>query len=145
MARIGVLAVPNSRFPAALLGRDDNSASRSFVDEQMAALAEQRDALESAIFETESALRDLQTGGINANQARAGLANFRRVYEQLRPFEKQDLFRLVLHRAVVGDHEITLEIYEEACASFAQASESDKRFEAPMWLPGEDSNLEHFG
>ena len=95
--------------------------------------------------ETESALRDLQATGMDPNAVRAGLLNFHRVYEQLRPFEKQELVRLVLHRAEVADHQIVLDLYEGACASFARAPESASRFEPPIWLPGEDSNLEPIG
>lgn len=142
-------SLANVRAQAArLLGRDegsDASAARSFVDDQLSDLARRRDDLESATVETESALRDLQAAAVDADTARTGLANFRRVYECLRPFEKQELIRLVLHRAEVGDHEIVLEIFEGACASFAQAPKSDSRFEPTIWLPGEDSNLEHFG
>ena len=130
-------SLANVRTQAArLLGRDDPSdasAARSFVDNQLSALARQRDELESAILETEAALRDLQAAAVDADTARTGLANFRRVYECLRPFEKQELIRLVLHRAEVGDHEIVLEIFEGACASFAQAPKSDSRFEPTIW------------
>ena len=95
--------------------------------------------------ETESALGDLQATGMDADAVRAGLLNFHRVYEQLRPFEKQELVRLVLHRAEVADHQIVLELYEGACASFAQAPESASRTGSRGWLPGEDSNLEPIG
>ncbi len=147
--RVQQRALANVRAHAArLLGRDDPSdasAARSFVDDQLSDLARQRDEREGAILETESALRDLQAAPVDANAARAGLINFHRVYEQLRPFEKQELLRLVLHRAEVGDREIVLELYERACANFAQAPKSDSRFEQPIWLPDVDSNHEHRG
>ncbi len=133
---------------ARLLGiadRSEAAGARSFVDDQLGDLARRRDELEAATLDTEAALRDLETPAVGPDVARAGLANFRRVYEHLRPFEKQELIRLVLHRAVVSDGEITLEIYEEACASFAQASESGPRFAPPIWLPGRDSNPEPIG
>ncbi len=137
--RAQLRALANVRAQAArLLSRDDPSdasAARSFVDDQLSDLARQRDELEGAILETESALRDLQVAAIDPDAARAGLANFHRVYEHLRPFEKQELIRLVLHRAEVGDRQIVLELYEGACASFAQAPKSATRFEPPIWLP----------
>lgn len=52
---------------------------------------------------------------------------------------------LLLKCAEVGDKEIVLDLYEEACAAFAQASKSDSRFARPGWLPDVDSNHEHRG
>jgi hypothetical protein len=80
---------------------------------------------------------------LSAGKVRAGLANFHQVYAHLKPFERQELIWLVPHRAVVGDRELILEIYEGACA--AQARKSDSRFEPPNWLPDVDSNHEHPG
>jgi site-specific DNA recombinase len=133
-------SLANIRAQAArLLGRDDPAnaaATRSFVDEQLSELAQQRDDVERSIVATECSLHGLEGGGLEPDAARAGLANFQRVYEQLRPFEKQDLIRLVLHRAEVGDRQVVLELYEGACAKFAQAPKSASRFAPPIWLPG---------
>src|SRR5438552_3560595 len=44
-----------------------------------------------------------------SDAVRAGLLNFDRGYPHLRPFEQRELIRLMLHRAVLGDHEMVLE------------------------------------
>jgi hypothetical protein len=67
------------RCPARVAARP---GTRSLVDEQLSELAR---------------LHGLEGGRLDPDAARATLANFQRVYEQLRPFEKQDLIRLVLH------------------------------------------------
>ncbi len=76
---------------------------------------------------------------------REGLRNFRRAYEHLRPYEKHDLLRALLRQATVGDREIRIELYEEACAGFAQASQSVSRSGHIEWLPGRGSNPEPIG
>lgn len=45
----------------------------------------------------------------------------------------------------IGDRTLSLEVYETACAGFAQAVKSGSRSEPPNWLPDVDSNHEHRG
>jgi hypothetical protein len=103
-------SLANIRAQAArLLGRDDPanaSATRGFMDEQLSELARQRDEVERSIVATESSLHGLEGGGLEPDAARAGLANFQRDYEQLSPFEKQDLIPQVLHRIRRGLREV---------------------------------------
>ena len=121
------------------------ASGRGFVADHLAGLSQRRDEVERSLLETERQVVARRRGIVGTEPVRAGLMNFARVYEHLKPFEQQELIRLVLHRAEVGDHEIVLELYQEACASFAQASKSVSRFEPTIWLPDEDSNLEHRG
>ena len=48
---------------------------------------------------------------------------------------KRELIRTVLSRASIGDRTLILDVYETACAGFAQAVKSDSRSEPPVWLP----------
>ena len=82
---------------------------------------------------------------MTAESIRSGLRNFARVYEHLKPYGKKELIRSVLSRASIGDRTLILDIYETACAGFAQAVKSDSRSEPPVWLPDVDSNHEHRG
>ena len=91
--------------------------------------------LDRAANTTPDELRGAHQTGITAAAVRAGLVNFGRVYAHLRPFEQRDLIRLLISRAELHDGRIVLDLYEKACATFAQASESDSRFEATIWLP----------
>ncbi len=77
------------------------------------------------------------------------MANAHEVYEHLRPHERKELMRLLLQRAEVGDRSIVLEIRGAACAGLAETPGAPgvgaSRYEAPVWLPDEDSNLEPTG
>ena len=73
---------------------------------------------------------------MTAESIRSGLRNFARVYEYMKPFEKRELIRIVLSGAQIGDRTLILDVYETACAGFAQAVKSDSRSEPPIWLPG---------
>jgi site-specific DNA recombinase len=120
-------------------------SGRSFVDDELAKLDEQRRQIEASIADGEASVRHLQGTSVTPEEVRQGLANFRRVYEHLRPNERHEFVGLVLRRAEVGDREIVFELYEEACAALAQARKSGSRSERPDWLPDVDSNHEHRG
>jgi hypothetical protein len=72
---------------------------------------------------------------------------FDRVYAHLKPFERRELIRLMLHRAVLGDHEMVLEINGRACREFVQAPQNTQSgtwfAERAIWLPEVDSNHRH--
>ena len=72
---------------------------------------------------------------MTAESIRSGLRNFARVYEYMKPYEKRELIRIVLSRAQIGGRTLILDVYETACAGFAQAVKSDSRSETPGWLP----------
>jgi hypothetical protein len=69
---------------------------------------------------------------------RASLTRFRDVYEQLTPFERKELMRLLLHRAEVSERRIVLEIYPVTAPEMAMP-QSRSRSEAPNWLPGQEA------
>ena len=108
-------------------------------------LSRQKLAVENGIAETMAQLDLLSNGAVGAESIRAGLRNFARVHEYMKPHEKRELIRTILSRAQIGDRTLILDVYETACAGFAQAVKSDSRSESPIWLPDEDSNLEHRG
>jgi hypothetical protein len=77
---------------------------------------------------------------VEAETVRGALADMHAVYEQLKPFERKELMRLVLERQIV------LEIHGGVCANPAQTPiKSASRSVAPNWLPGQDSNLQPIG
>jgi len=52
----------------------------------------------------------VESAVVSADAVRAALANVTEVYEALQPYERKELVRLLLQRAEVGEHRITLEI-----------------------------------
>ena len=86
---------------------------------------------------------------MSAEAVQLALANVDEVYEHLKPHERKELMRLLLQRAEVADHSIVLEIRGAACVGLADTRGAPRvgasRYEAPKWLPDEDSNLEPTG
>jgi hypothetical protein len=84
---------------------------------------------------------------VEAETVRGALADMHAVYEQLKPFERKQLMRLVLNRVEVNERQIVLEIHGGVCAGLAQTpiKRSVSRSVAANWLPGQDSNLQPIG
>ncbi len=120
---------------------------RAFLNEKLGELAQQRSQLEHAVSETEDAVLRAESEVVQTGTVRDALANIGSVYETLRPAERKELMQLVLRRVEVNERQIVLEIYGGACAVVAQApsvnpTKSASRSQAPVWLPGQDSNLQ---
>ena len=131
-----------------LLMRTSDAAfesGKALIADQLRDLTLRRAELDEAVRATEMQVEGLRGAEVDTATVRSGLAHFDRVYAHLKPFEQQELIRLVVQGIEVGDRSITLDLYKKACAAFAQASKSVSRFEPPIWLPDEDSNLEHRG
>ncbi len=128
----------------------DAHEGRAFLNEKLGALAQQREELEGTVAETEDAVLRAQSDVVRTETVREALTNIGAVYETLRPAERKELMQLVLRRVEVNERQIVLEIYGGACASHTQAplvstNKSASRSEAPVWLPGQDSNLQPIG
>ena len=54
----------------------------------------------------------LRSQEVSSEAIAAGLARFHALYNHLKPFERKELFHLVLNRTEVGDRQIVLEIKE---------------------------------
>ena len=119
---------------------------RSFLTDRLGELGQRRVDIERGLTEVEEALRRTKEQIIGVEAVRHALCQLSDVYDQLKPFERKELVRLVLHRAEVGDRQMILEIRGNAFAMPAKTSlQSGSRFETPSWLPDEDSNLEPSG
>ena len=132
-----------------LLAQTVPDEGRGFLNDQLRALARQKDDLESALLESKNALLATRDAQASADAIRDGLLNFDRVYSHLKPFEQRELVPLILDKAVIGDRQLVLHLKGEACTAFAQAPEKASPTEGfagrAIWLPDEDSNLEHRG
>ena len=76
----------------------------------------------------------------------SALASFGELYECLQPYERQELVRLLVKRAEVGERRITLEIRGGLAGLPApEEVKSGSRSVRPIWLPDVDSNHEPSG
>ena len=82
---------------------------------------------------------------VSAEQVRQALSRFGEVYECVKPYERKELVRLVLHRAEAWDRKIVLEINGGIAETMPLSESASSRFGTPNWLPDEDSNLEPSG
>lgn len=115
-------------------------------------LNERHGQLESALLEVDETLRAVAGAQVDASIVRTALMNIGAIYAHLKPFEQQELVRVILHRAQVSEHKLALEIRTGACTELAQTPDFAKsrlggssRFAPPERLPDQDSNLEHPG
>jgi site-specific DNA recombinase len=122
----------------------EQESGRSFLTEKLGRLAERRGELEHGLADVSRTLAQIDEERVTAETVRASLTRFRHVYEQLTPFERKELMRLLLHRAEVSERRIVLEIYPVTAPEMAMP-QSRSRSEAPNWLPGQDSNLQPSG
>lgn len=118
------------------------------LNDQLARAAQRQRELGEAIAEAEGRLAELERARASAEAVRAGLANFKRVFMHLQPHEQQELVRLVLKQAEVGDRELVLELYGGALGAFEGKEKANPGVGfagTPIWLLGRDSNPEPIG
>ena len=122
----------------------EQESGRAFLTEKLGELARRRSDLEQGLIEVNQALAQIDEERVTAETVRASVLRFRDVYAHLKPGERKELMRLLLHRAEVADRQIVLEIYPIASPEMAMP-QSRSRSEASNWLPGQDSNLQPSG
>ena len=115
-------------------------AGRTFLADKLSELAQRRDDLERGLAEIDEGLTQLDQQQVTSGTVRDALSRFDEVYDRLKPFEKKELVRLMLHRAEVGDRQIVLEIYPIQVQEMAPARPGTLN-----WLPEQDSNLQPSG
>ena len=122
----------------------ERESGRVFLTEKLSELARRRSDLEQSLIEVNQALAQIHEERVTAATVRASLTRFRDVYAHLKPGERKELMRLLVHRAEVSERQIVLEIYPVTAPEMAMP-QSRSRSEASNWLPGQDSNLQPSG
>ena len=115
----------------------EQESGRAFLTEKLSELARRRSELEQGLVEVNQALAQIEKERVTTETVRASLSRFRDVYAHLKPGERKELMRLLLHRAEVGDRRIVLEIYPITAPELAMP-QSRSRSEASNWLPGQE-------
>ena len=105
---------------------------------QIEKLDADKKVLQSELFECERKINGPVVRDYNADLLRRTLEDFRSVFTALTPLERAEALQYILKGVSVRPDRLALEIFE--LDEFRLGSQ--KRQE---WLPGQDSNLQHFG
>ena len=130
---------------------EDDSASNAFISDKLHHLSAQRGDLESGIGEIDGALEAAQQQTVDVTDIRRAMGSITEVYNCLQPYERRELMQLILQGAEINEREMVLEIRTGACMGATDIKRGEVgakgglRFEAPDWLPGQDSNLRPSG
>ena len=118
---------------------------RAFVEDLLQELSGRRDDLHQGIADLDRQIREIEGATAHAATTCDALRRLDEVYEQLRPHERKELFRLLLRSVEVGERQIVLEIYAGVLSGGAEAPDSQRRIGRLGWLPDVDSNHEPTG
>jgi site-specific DNA recombinase len=132
---------------ARALGRATDDAADA-LNQQLTTVGVRRRQLEDALVAVRHELVEIGRAAVSAGRVADGLRNFHRVFPHLKAYEQRELVRLVVKQATLTDRELVLELYGGALESFEgdEKANPGRGFAAqPIWLPDEDSNLEHSG
>jgi site-specific DNA recombinase len=118
------------------LGQGKLSIGR--LESQIANLEADKKSLQAELFECERKINESAARDFNAELLQRTLQDFRVAFTGLTPAEQSEALQCVLKSVTIQPGKLTLEIFE--LEEFNPGSR--KRQE---WLPGQDSNLQHFG
>ncbi len=126
--------------------------AHSLLADKMNSLVARQQQIEDAIAEVDEAISRVRATRVDPAIVRAALTHINDVYQHLQPGERKELFGLIVHRAEVHANQIVLELHSEALGGGAEGLHAldasgrvKSRFESPVRLPDEDSNLEPSG
>ncbi len=111
---------------------------KAIVTERLNGLAQRREEIERGLLE----LAQVQEGRVSAEVVREALTRVHEVWEQLKPYGRQEFMRLVVNRAEVGLSEMVLEINGGALPVMAQTPQTTSPGtmvrQIQGWLPEQD-------
>ena len=121
--------------------------ARELVDEMLEETANQRAELKAGLTEVEWQIEAAGRATVSERAVMAALSDFSAVYECLKPFERKELVKLIVHRLEITDREIALEVYGMPNIKIGEteATRGPSRFGPPMRLLGQDLNLQQYG
>ena len=121
--------------------------TREMVDETLREIANQRAELNAGLDEVD---RQIEAAGrtiVSEQSLTVTLSDFSAVYQHLKPYERKELVKLIVHRLEITDREIALEVYGMPTIANGRpnATKGLSRFGPPMRLLGQDLNLQQYG
>ena len=120
----------------------------STVADRLRELERRQEDLHRGLAGVEADLAAMARRTVTATNVTAALGHFHDLYACLRPYEQRDLMRLLVSRVEVRDREVVLELFPDACGALMNADlrqSKHPRFQPPIWLLGQDSNLQPCG
>jgi site-specific DNA recombinase len=134
-ARLNEIEQEIARYIKAL-GQGRLSIAR--LEVHISALEADKKALELELFGYEQKVNESAVRDFNADLLKRTSQDFRAVFQSLTPTEQAEALQCVLKGVTVRPDSLALEIFE--LGEFVPSSQNRKE-----WLPGEDSNFQHFG
>jgi chromosome segregation ATPase len=133
--RLGEIEQEIGRYIKAL-GQEKLSIAR--LELHISALEADKKTLELELFGYEQKVNESAVRDFNADLLQRTLQDFRAVFKSLTPTEQAEALQCVLKGVTVRPDSLALEIFD--LGEFSPSSQNRKE-----WLPGEDSNFQHFG
>jgi len=127
------------------MATDDNSI---FLREKLDELAKQRKEAETGFTTIDIQIKDIQRDAIRKEDVLMAVDKFNSLFDTLHPYQKKEIFRILLKKAVLGPEGIKIALfgkYPQIGLFDTAASDGAIRCQTSIWLPREDSNLGHSG
>lgn len=80
-----------------------------FVEEKLEELGRRRSGLQATLEELDATVKQIRANAVDDERLLSALRQVPKLFVQLAPFQRKELVRLVVARAVVGDGEVRLE------------------------------------
>ena len=125
-----------------------NADTAVFVKEKLENLGKRRKEIENGIQKIKLAIEEITRDSLDADFIVGVLKNFSDIFKHLKPYQKKELIRLVLHRADISETEMKIALYgnlPDIGPLNLSDSQDDSRSVIASWLPRPDSNQRHGG
>src|SRR5512140_3295613 len=117
----------------------DTPEADSFVKDRLGDLTKRRKALEASSAEIERSITGIERERVDEAVIRKALATFAEVFDDLPPYQKKEMIRLVLHSAKASDTEMQLAFHGAPVDLAAQKESPGNDVSIPgdsgVWLP----------
>jgi len=124
------------------MATDDNSI---FLREKLDELAKQRKEAETGFTAIDIQIKDIQRDAIRKEDVVMAVDKFNSLFDTLHPYQKKEIFKLLLKKAVLGPEGIKIALfgkYPQIGLFDTAASDGAIRCQTSIWLPTMDS--EHY-
>ncbi len=106
-----------------------------FLKERLDQLGKRRTEIESALDELSLAIDDVKREAVDQDLVLKALASFGEVFEYIPPYQQKELFRLVIHKAIISEESLELALYGKPL-QLTEMTQGAARSGTSNWLPG---------
>jgi len=94
----------------------------------------------------EEMIEEIESKSVTQELVMLALNKFTDVFDHIQPYQQKELLSLVLHKAILAPDSIKIALYgRPPDTGLLSLYESEIRSQTPIWLPGQDSNLQPSG